>query len=34
MALDGIALSRDAFDELCWKEGSQLASYECWREFR
>jgi len=34
MALDGIALARDAFDEVYGKEGSQPAAYECWREFR
>jgi hypothetical protein len=34
MTLDGIALARDAFDKMRWKEGSQPTSYECWREFR
>ena len=34
VALDGIALARDAFDKIRWKERSQPASYECWREFR
>jgi hypothetical protein len=33
VALDGIALARDAFDELGGKERSQSASYERWREF-
>ena len=33
LTLDGIALARDAFDEVFWKERSQSAAYECWREF-
>src|SRR5699024_8716024 len=33
VTLDGIALAHDAFDESFWKERSQSASYECWREF-
>lgn len=33
VALDDIALARDVFDKLCWKEGNEPPSNKVWGEF-